>query len=499
MASDTAADAPGSRGAGEPGEFLFDMPAIITVKITTSGGEEAARSAAEALHSMPVRSRPGEPEIAGETFPGTVYDPVRIAPRLPAYLVSAVDQRGTSIAPAGEEFAEPVSGEARPQLTRLLDGYRAAAGHPGEQAAAAAQLAEAVAAALSLPPAETAGNTEDPARQRLTAVDLADATAFFLDNGPYPNVPGSEEDQGSRQRYAAGLAAAEAAARTRGWRALWSAGPDPGPGPAAQGDSAPRWRARLLDDGGTELGTLEGIDLGRDSAGTPNRPGGAAAARVAAARLARSALEGMPGGTLQWRPGLAGGYASHWHASADTGGLAVRVYVTDDTDGCQCPECQLAPAPLHPTASVGAVVSLAGVEIAMTGVGGTGVTEWAGEYPGQWVAETAEWQIRDAVREARDTIGRLADASRRLPRPGAGADEYLVTWDIDVTADSHDAAAREARRAQSRPGSWATVYDVTHQVTGETQRIDLPTRGTPRDGPRTRPRLAPRGGRPAPR
>lgn len=37
---------------------------------------------------------------------------------------------------------------------------------------------------------------------------------------------------------------------------------------------------------------------------------------------------------------------------------------------------------------------------------------------------------------------------------------YEVTWTIEVEADSHEGAAREARRIQCDPQSVATVFEV---------------------------------------
>ena len=42
--------------------------------------------------------------------------------------------------------------------------------------------------------------------------------------------------------------------------------------------------------------------------------------------------------------------------------------------------------------------------------------------------------------------------------------EFTVTWEIEVDADSHEAAAREARRIQLDPNSIATVFWVRGDV-----------------------------------
>lgn len=49
--------------------------------------------------------------------------------------------------------------------------------------------------------------------------------------------------------------------------------------------------------------------------------------------------------------------------------------------------------------------------------------------------------------------------------------DYLVTWDIQVYADSPEEAARKAREAQS-PGTLALVFLVTDEAGNQTQ-VDL--------------------------
>jgi hypothetical protein len=57
--------------------------------------------------------------------------------------------------------------------------------------------------------------------------------------------------------------------------------------------------------------------------------------------------------------------------------------------------------------------------------------------------------------------------------------EYHVTWEIDVSADSPREAAWEALKAQRNPGSIATVFTVAQtlrprtEVRGETVLVDL--------------------------
>jgi hypothetical protein len=42
--------------------------------------------------------------------------------------------------------------------------------------------------------------------------------------------------------------------------------------------------------------------------------------------------------------------------------------------------------------------------------------------------------------------------------------EYLVTWAIEVTAESHEAAARQALEIQRDPASLAVAFVVDNQV-----------------------------------
>lgn len=52
--------------------------------------------------------------------------------------------------------------------------------------------------------------------------------------------------------------------------------------------------------------------------------------------------------------------------------------------------------------------------------------------------------------------------------------EYTVTWAVQVDADSHEDAARKARRMQLNPDSIADVFEVTHPLPGAQPRtIDL--------------------------
>lgn len=50
--------------------------------------------------------------------------------------------------------------------------------------------------------------------------------------------------------------------------------------------------------------------------------------------------------------------------------------------------------------------------------------------------------------------------------------DYLVTWEININAESPEAAAAKALEIQRDPNSIATVFDVTDED-GRTARIDL--------------------------
>lgn len=50
--------------------------------------------------------------------------------------------------------------------------------------------------------------------------------------------------------------------------------------------------------------------------------------------------------------------------------------------------------------------------------------------------------------------------------------EYLVQWEIDLIAETPEAAAAKALDIQRDPDSLATVFDVTNED-GRTVRVDL--------------------------
>jgi len=50
--------------------------------------------------------------------------------------------------------------------------------------------------------------------------------------------------------------------------------------------------------------------------------------------------------------------------------------------------------------------------------------------------------------------------------------EYLVTWEIDIEADSPEEAAKRALLIQRDQGSEATIFNVTEENSDKTQIID---------------------------
>jgi hypothetical protein len=58
--------------------------------------------------------------------------------------------------------------------------------------------------------------------------------------------------------------------------------------------------------------------------------------------------------------------------------------------------------------------------------------------------------------------------------------EYLVTWEIQLDADSPEDAAHRALETQRDPDSIATVFGVTDETTGTAWTVDLTTAETTR-------------------
>jgi hypothetical protein len=51
--------------------------------------------------------------------------------------------------------------------------------------------------------------------------------------------------------------------------------------------------------------------------------------------------------------------------------------------------------------------------------------------------------------------------------------KYLVTWSIDIEAESAAKAAAEAQKIQKDPESIATVFLVTNQHNGKIYKVDV--------------------------
>jgi hypothetical protein len=158
--------------AGRPGDplpgvkvtYTFDHVAITTTKITTDAGEAAARRAADGLVTISVRAAPGDLDVEGDVPDGVTYDPVCVSPRGRAYLVDAAGEDGREVAVSTAEFfSEPISGDSRGELARLLASWREAADGPSADAehAAAEALADAVSGLLGSDPPAPAGRDPD--------------------------------------------------------------------------------------------------------------------------------------------------------------------------------------------------------------------------------------------------------------------------------------------------------------------------------------------------
>ena len=59
-----------------------------------------------------------------------------------------------------------------------------------------------------------------------------------------------------------------------------------------------------------------------------------------------------------------------------------------------------------------------------------------------------------------------------LTREGKTMTDYVVTWTIDITADSPEDAAREARACQ-QPGTSALTFDALDEETGISHMVNL--------------------------
>jgi hypothetical protein len=51
--------------------------------------------------------------------------------------------------------------------------------------------------------------------------------------------------------------------------------------------------------------------------------------------------------------------------------------------------------------------------------------------------------------------------------------DYFVSWEIEVKADNPVEAARQARAAQTQPGTRSTVFQVYNEDAEDAVRVDL--------------------------
>ncbi len=89
--------------------YTFDVTAIVTFKILTEKGEDAARQAVNAVESISVKATREELDLDADTQPGISFDVSTVAPRGRGYLVDAVDDNGAERSISGfEDFRAPV-------------------------------------------------------------------------------------------------------------------------------------------------------------------------------------------------------------------------------------------------------------------------------------------------------------------------------------------------------------------------------------------------------
>jgi hypothetical protein len=150
----TATSGPQATSPG-PVTYTLDQVGVATLKITTAGGEAAARRAAAALLSISVQATLDELECGADMPGDAVIDVTCIAPRGTASLVYAADAAGRDVRVTDDGgLPEPIDGGPRGELARLLARWRAASGGQSADAehAAGTALAEAVAALLGQRP-----------------------------------------------------------------------------------------------------------------------------------------------------------------------------------------------------------------------------------------------------------------------------------------------------------------------------------------------------------
>jgi hypothetical protein len=79
-----------------------------------------------------------------------------------------------------------------------------------------------------------------------------------------------------------------------------------------------------------------------------------------------------------------------------------------------------------------------------------------------------------AVQGGRLVLDDPEDKQPTAQRQNDAPRQYLVEWSIDAfDCASPREAAEKARAAQVRPGTIATIFDVTDTMTGEKTRVDL--------------------------
>lgn len=50
---------------------------------------------------------------------------------------------------------------------------------------------------------------------------------------------------------------------------------------------------------------------------------------------------------------------------------------------------------------------------------------------------------------------------------------YLVTWEIELEANSPEEAAKEAMKFQRDPDGWASMFTVWDTKTGKSEDVDI--------------------------
>ncbi len=99
-----------------------------------------------------------------------------------------------------------------------------------------------------------------------------------------------------------------------------------------------------------------------------------------------------------------------------------------------------------------------------------GMTEQEENLLADAIAELA-WHWADGSAQELRHAARILQHSNYLE--GTPVNDYVVTWAFDTEATKPREAAQEARDAQIREGTWATVFDVKDIRTGEVTRVDL--------------------------